>query len=379
MFQPYNDNEYLWKNLYVSNEDEKIDDEIKENYKTPGHPTAFSNAKNVYKFYNGIYSLRRIKNILKGIESYSIHKEFHKGVRNISYARYKRYQFQIDLCFLMDYAEWNDGVKYLLTVIDCFTRFAFVRTLVDKNSNTVLKAFQNVIDTLDVKPRNIVCDRGNEFVNKNFINYCKQQKMTLIQPKSNVHAAYVERFNRTIQNLIYKFMTENSTNRYVDHLDDILNSYNSRYHRMIDMSPMEAETNPEAELHINNLISSNELKIKRKIPSYKIGDFVRIAKQKNTFSRGYQPQSQIEIFRIQKISSNKRIPLYYLSNYDQTENIEGGFYEFELTPVNIETFRIEKILKRRKYRGENQIFVKWLGYSDKYNQWIPESDANQIV
>jgi len=266
-----------------------------------------------------------------------------------------------------------------LTVIDCFTRFAFVRTLVDKNSNTVLKAFQTVIDTLDVKPRNIVCDRGNEFVNKNFINYCKQQKMTLIQPKSNVHAAYVERFNRTIQNLIYKFMTENSTNRYVDHLDDILNSYNSRYHRMIDMSPMEAETNPEAELHINNLISSNELKIKRKIPSYKIGDFVRIAKQKNTFSRGYQPQSQIEIFRIQKISSNKRIPLYYLSNYDQTENIEGGFYEFELTPVNIETFRIEKILKRRKYRGENQIYVKWLGYSDKYNQWIPESDANQIV
>lgn len=378
MFQPYEDDKYLWKNIYVSNDDDKIDEEIKQNYKTPGHPTAFANAKTVYKYYNGIYSLKRIKNILKSIESYSIHKEFHKGLRNISYARYKRYQFQIDLCFLIDYAEWNDGVKYLLTVIDCFTRFAFIRTLNDKNSNTVLKAFQSIINSLDVKPLNVVCDRGNEFVNKNFINYCNQNKIKLIQPKSNIHAAYVERFNRTIQNLIFKFMTENSTNRYIDHLEDILLSYNSRFHRMINMSPIEAENNPNAELHINNMISLRESKINKRKPKLQIGDLVRISKQKNTFTRGYQPQSQIEIFKIQKISSNKRIPLYYLSNYEENENIEGGFYEFELTPVNIETFRIEKVLKRRTYRGEKQILVKWLGYSDKYNQWIPEASTNKI-
>lgn len=379
MFEPYDDNNYLWKNVYVRNRENKIDNEIKENYKTPGHPTAFSNASNVYKYYNGIYPLKRIKNILKGIESYSIHKEYHKGFHNISYARHKRYQFQIDLCFLMQYAEWNDGVKYLLTVIDSFTRFAFIRPLVDKNSKTVLGAFQDIINSLDIKPKNIICDRGNEFVNKNFINFCKQNNIILIQPKSNIHAAYVERFNRSIQNIIYKYMTEYSTNRYIDRLDDLLHSYNSRPHRMIGMSPIEAENNPDAELHINNLISLRESKTPKKQPNLKIGDLVRISKQKDRFSRGYQPQSQEEIFRIYKISSNKKIPLYYLSNYEQDENIEGGFYEFELTPVNIDTFRIDKILKKRTYKGKKQILVKWVGYSDKYNQWIPESSARQIV
>jgi Integrase core domain/Chromo (CHRromatin Organisation MOdifier) domain len=377
MFKPYDDDKYLWTNVHVRNRDNKADEEIKQNYKTPGHPTAFSSAKTVYEYYNGIYPLKRIKNILKSIESYSLHKEFHKGSRNVSYARYKRYQFQIDLCFMMDYAEENDGVKYLLTVIDCFTRFAFIRTLTDKNSNSVLRAFQNIIDKLDIKPLTVVCDRGNEFVNKNFINYCKQNGIKLIQPKSNVHAAYVERFNRTIQNLIFKFMTENNTNRYVDHLEDILHTYNSRFHRMINMSPIEAENNSDAALHINNLISLRESKIQKKEPNLKVGDLVRIFKQKEKFTRGYQPQSQVELFRIRGISSNKKIPLYYLSNYEDSKDIiEGGFYEHELIPVEIDTFRIEKVLKKRTYKGQKQIYVKWLGYNNKYNQWIPESNVS---
>lgn len=376
-FQPYDDNEYLWKNIHVQNSNDKIDDEIKLNYNNPGHPIAFSNARTIYNYYNGEIPLKRIHEILKTIESYSIHKEFHKGPQNISFARFKRYQFQIDLCFLIDYAEWNDDIKYLLTVIDCFTRFAFIRKLKTKDSRSVLKEFQSIINDLDKKPLIIVCDRGSEFVNKYFKDYCRQEKMKLISPQSNLHAAYVERFNRTIQNLIFRFMTENSTNRYIDHLDRILETYNSRYHRMIGMSPIEAENNPEAELYINNLISKRDSNMKKIDPSLKVGDTVRISKQKDKFSRGYQPQSDIEMFKIRSISQNKKIPLYYLID-ENNENIEGGFYKHELTPVNISIYRIEKILKRRTFRGQRQLFVKWEGYSDRFNSWIPEENANLI-
>jgi hypothetical protein len=376
-FQPYDDNEYLWKNIHVQNRDNAIDEEIKLNYKTPGHPIAYSSARNIYKFYNGDIPLKRIKEILKTVESYSIHKEFHKGPQNISFARFKRYQFQIDLCFLIDYAQWNDNVKYLLTVIDCFTRFAFIRTLKSKDSRSVLKEFQSIINELDKKPMMIVCDKGSEFVNKSFKDYCKNEDMKLILPKSNLHASYVERFNRTIQNLIFRFMTENSTNRYIDHLDRILLTYNSRFHRMIGMSPLEAENNPEAELIINNSIAKRDTLMKKVYPKLKIGEFVRISKQKDKFSRGYQPQSQVEIFRINSISKNKKIPLYYLVD-ENNENIEGGFYSYELTPVNINTYRIEKILNRRTFRGQKQVLVKWLGYDDNFNRWIPEEDLNII-
>jgi IS30 family transposase len=376
-FQPYDDHEYLWKNIHVHNRDDKIDEEIKQNYKNPGHPIAFSNAKTIYNFYNGDIPMKRIKEILKTLESYSIHKEFHKGKQNISFARFKRYQFQIDLCFLIDYAEWNDNVKYLLTVIDCFTRYAFVRSLTTKDSKTVLNAFKSIISELEEKPLTIVCDRGSEFVNAAFQTYCNDENMKLILPKSNLHAAYVERFNRTLQNLIFRYMTENSTNRYIDQLDNILQTYNSRYNRMINMSPIEAENNPNAELIINNMISKRDSLIKKEIPKFKIGDTVRISKQKDRFSRGYQPQSQVEIFKIYAISDNKKIPLYYL-NDENNEKIEGGFYSYELTPVNLSIYRIERFIRRRKFRGQNQVLVKWVGYDDRFNRWIPEDDVNDI-
>ena len=378
IFQPYEDNEYLWKNVQVMNDMDKIEDEIRSSYKEPGHPIAFANPRTVYNYYNKQISLKKIREILNSLESYSLHKEFHKGVRNISFARFKRYQFQIDLCFIIDLAEWNNGVKYLLTVIDCFTRYAFVRPLKNKTSAVVLKEFQHVINNINEKPKMIVCDKGNEFINKNFLDFCKKENMKILSPVSNIHATYVERFNRTIQNLIYKFLTETNSKRYVDHLDKLVESYNLRYHRMIEMSPFEAETNPEAELHINKLISAREVQMKKIDPSLRIGDTVRISKQKDKFTRGYDPQSQIEIFKIRKISKNKKIPLYYLSNYENNEDIEGGFYRFELTPVNINSFKIEKIIKRRTLRGIKQVLVKWLGYDEKHNQWIPETDLENI-
>jgi len=71
--------------------------------------------------------------------------------------------------------------------------------------------------------------------------------------------------------------------------------------------------------------------------------------------------------------------LYYLSDYGGRENIKGGFYKFELTPVNITTFRIERIIRRRRGRGGKRfVFVKWLGYDNSHNSWIPEEDLQDI-
>ncbi len=139
-FQPYEDNEYLWKNIQVKNNDDKIEEEIRASYKEPGHPIAFSNPRTIYNYYNKEIPLKKIREILNTIESQSIHKEFRKGKRNISFARFKRYQFQIDLCFIIDLAEWNEGVKYLFTIIDCFTRYAFVKPLKNKTSYNSIRS-----------------------------------------------------------------------------------------------------------------------------------------------------------------------------------------------------------------------------------------------
>ena len=354
-----------------------IEEHLKENYKKTGHPIAFAGINNIYKYYGGKLSVNKIKQILSGIESYTLHREFHKSVRNHSFSNFKRYQFQMDLVDIQHLSAHNDNVKYLLNVIDTFTRYAFVRPLKDKSASTVLKAFKSILNDAGEKPYMIVMDKGTEFKNRQFDNFCAENNIKLINPQTQTHAAYIERFNRTLQQLIYKFMTENETNRFIDNLETLVNTYNNRLHRMIQTSPFKAETDGDSALNINILASKNREKIKKQKPKYQVNSYVRIAKQKTKFSRGYDEQAQREIFRIWKIDVSKRIPLYHLETYDKSEKLQGGFYAYELTPVETEIFRIERVIKKRKYRGKNQLFVKWKGFNDTYNSWIDEADVEQ--
>jgi hypothetical protein len=105
---------------------------------------------------------------------------------------------------------------------------------------------------------------------------------------------------------------------------------------------------------------------------------VRIAKIKGKFSRGYNEQASQEIFKIVEVKKNFKIPLYVLSNYRGDEIIKGSFYPFELVRVRGDVFRVEKVLKRRKVRGRNQLFVKWKGFDDTYNSWIDGTDVQQV-
>lgn len=354
-----------------------IENDIKENYKKPGHPIAFAGIQQIYSYYNRRIPISKIQSILAGIESYTLHKEFHKQQRNTSFTHFKRYQFQMDLVEVQALAQYNSGIRYLLNVIDTFTRYAFVRPLKDKKAITVLNEFKSILDEAQTKPYMIVMDKGTEFMNEQFKKFCSDNNIKLINPQANIHAAYIERFNRTLQTIMYKYMTEHETNRYIDVLQDLVLSYNKRKHRIINMSPYDAENNPSTHLTLNLEQAKRVTLQKQKKPKYAIGSYVRIAKQKGKFSRSYQEQAAQEIFKIYKIDMTKKIPLYHIETYNGDEKISGGFYEFEITPVSTEIFRIEKIIRRRTVRGIRQLYVKWKGFDAKYNSWINETDIEE--
>lgn len=355
-----------------------IENDLKENYTKPGHPIAFAGIQQIYNYYNRKIPLSKIKEFLAGNESYTLHREFHKQKRNLSFTNFKRYQFQMDLVEVQHLAKYNDNIRYLLNVIDTFTRYAFVRPLVDKKATNVLHEFKSILAEAKEKPYMIVMDRGTEFMNQHFKHFCDIEKIKLVNPQANIHAAYIERFNRTLQNIMYKYMTENETNRYIDVLQDLVKTYNNRTHRMINMTPMQAESSKNEQLKISLLQAKRNSFLKQQQPKYQIGTYVRIAKQKGKFSRGYEEQTTQEIFKIYKIDTTKKIPLYHIETYNGDEQIKGGFYSFELTPVSTNIFRVEKILRRRTVRGKRQLFVKWKGFDAKYNSWIDENDIEQV-
>ena len=59
------------------------------------------------------------------------------------------------------------------------------------------------------------------------------------------------------------------------------------------------------------------------------------------------------------------------------EEIQGSFYAEELQKIQEpKVYKVERILDRKRVRGRAMVLVKWLGYSDDFNQWIPESDID---
>ena len=140
-----------------------------------------------------------------------------------------------------------------------------------------------------------------------------------------------KRFIRTLKNKIYKYIILISNNVYIDKLDDIVNEYNSPYHRTIKMKPIDVK-----DINIGKEVNDKD-------PKFKVGDHVRISKYKNIFAKGYTPNWSEENFVIKKIKNT--VPWTYVINDLNGEEIIGAFYEKELQKTNQEEFRIEKVIK----------------------------------
>ena len=110
-------------------------------------------------------------------------------------------------------------------------------------------------------------------------------------------------------------------------------------------------------------------------PKFKVGDKVSISKyRRKVFDKGYTPNWTEEIFLINKIQSTN--PIAYKIKDLNNEEIQGSFYEPELLKVTQHIFRIEKVI-RRDYK-KKQALVKWLGYSDDFNSWVPLKNLKDL-
>ena len=164
-----------------------------------------------------------------------------------------------------------------------------------------------------------------------------------------------ERFIRTIKSKIYKYMTSISKNVYIDKLDDIVDEYNNTYHRTIKMKPIDVKDNTY--INFGKEVNNNNLK-------FKVGDHVRISKYKNIFAKGYTPNWSEEVFVSKEVKNT--VPWTYVINDLSGEEIIGTFYENELQRINLEEFRIEKVIKKIG----DKLYVKWKGYDNSFNSWI---------
>ena len=124
-------------------------------------------------------------------------------------------------------SKFNKGFRFLLCVIDVFSRYAWVVTLKDKKGASIVNAFQKILKESDRKPNKIWVDKGSEFYNNSFKEWLKDNDIDMYSIHNEEKSVVAERFFRTLKTKIYKYMTSISKNVYIDQLDDIVDEYNN--------------------------------------------------------------------------------------------------------------------------------------------------------
>jgi hypothetical protein len=275
--------------------------------------------------------------------------------------------FQADLCNMQKYAKEHDNYKYILTVIDVFSKYAWTKPLKDKSAEFVAAAFEEILK--NGAPDNLMTDSGKEFTNATIKALYKKYGINFYKARNpDIKASVCERFNRTLKTRMWRYFTHKNTNRYIDVLDDLTHAYNNSYHRSIKMAPSAVSEHNTKEVW-HNLFGH---KIRQE-PKYKAGQYVRISKEKSIFAKGFERNYIRENFKITGVIK-QNIPVYELEDL-AGEKVDGHFYSLELQKVNLpETYKINKILGVKGKVPNRQLKVSWVGYPDKFSSWIKASD-----
>jgi len=367
-------------------------DQIIALYQTPGHPVAFSSPGNIFRYFNGRVPESIIRDALEHIDSYTLHREYKQPqVYNTHYVYRRRKQFQADLIDIASLKEENDMVTFLLVVIDVFSRKLWVIPLQRKTAEATKNGLQVWLSSMpNDEPESILTDSGKEFVNRLVSTLMREHNIRMDQSKNIHKAAVAERVNKSIQVLIYKYLTNNGSVRYIDVLPELVSTYNNRKHRSLDyMSPNEADQ-IENQLKVRSIHSVKYGKLasrkKKRVMSalkdkFKKGDTVRIkthAQAPSSARRAYLQQFHGELFTITDINNRLPITMYEIKSMDTEEVIEGGFYANEMTRIRGDTFKIEKIIRTRGKGARKEFLVRWKYFGPQWDSWVKTGDMVNI-
>ena len=354
-------------------------------------PYSFGGVSQVQNHFN--VKSKKIARVLSKSDTYTTFREFKKPGKTPPIRTYgPNYLWEADLMFFThpDFASSNEGFLYILAFIDTFTKQVGMIKLKKKDTQIVTQKMKHRFDNGD-KPKYLRVDAGGEFLSHTFTQMCAKHNVKLYIAQEPIKCAFIERFNRTFKRILVQLMEYHNSIRWMDFIEQALSIYHSRKHSSIGMSPEEAE-DEENHAHIYDKLlrkytEDNRKKIiKNKKPTkFRKGQIVKLFKKKGIFTRGFNPSVTKEYFTIYHIDRRLSKDRYYLKDL-MDDKVIGSFYSEYLVPFTPPTdggvYRIDpkfNDFKRKRIRGVPHIWVKWLGWPSKFNQWVPEADIRHLL
>lgn len=240
----------------------------------------------------------------------------------------------IDLVDLTDYKKQNEGNGWLMNCINSFTRVAYSYPLKTKSDKETSKALSQLIQDSPAFTT-IMTDDGNEWLGM-FGKLIKEHNIKHIKtaPYSPQSNGKVERFNKTIKTILFKYFKSNDTYKWIDVLPKLINNYNSSYHRIIKMEPKKVNEENKKKVYENIIKTMINTKITNE-KKLKVGTKVRVWETKKLFEKAFKKEWSDEVYTIEDIKYGIRNLVYdkYVVVNEHGHKQKKKYLISELKPV----------------------------------------------
>lgn len=306
---------------------------LRDLFYTFSSPTSFAPPLKLYlaaRKIDPFITLDRVERWLSRQPAYTQYRVNHQRFkRRKVLVRGAGWQFQADLMDMHNLSRENKGNKFLLTVIDCFSRLATAIPIRSKHAHRVVDGMKLAFNQLGT-PQKLQTDAGKEFYNTQMKSFLRQRGVILFSTDQELKAQIVERFNRTIRDKIKKYLIYAKTLKYIDVLPQLLQSYNRAKHRSLrGFSPI--EVNKQNEKTVFHHQYDSYLKARCKAHKFQVGDQVRAMAKKFHLIKDL-PTFENEIFEIiESLATDP--PMYRLKRLSTGSIVRGAYYENQLQKV----------------------------------------------
>ena len=276
----------------------------------------------------------KISEFLRENQTHSVHRRIVKT----KFPRRRiitRYPFQIFQGDLIEYSQSsfvyaNKGYRFILVLIDCFSKMVYARPVKRKSAEYVSMAMESIFNSFDYFPNTLITDHGLEFFNSKVADVLKTYGINhyYLKTKTKWKTAMAERVIRTLKSRLQKYFYLKKTKNWIDVLNQVVENYNNTPHRTIGRAPSSVTFQNSGEVY-KKMFGDINLRV---IPKLAKGDKVRLLLEKNLFDKGYTQNWTQEIYRIKDVRQQAGVVWYKVESLAGDE-VPGIKYYYQLNLI----------------------------------------------
>ena len=257
---------------------------------------------------------------------------------------------QVDLIDVQKLAGKNSGVRYLMTYIDLFSKWAAVVPLKNKTIIAVTAGMKTILDNMPSawRPKLLQSDNGAEFARTfELALHARNIKTIHSAAYSPQTQGAIERFNRTLKSAMFELMTRKQDMRYIDYIPALVDNFNNTKHGTTGFKPSEIMENMPLSQEVIDLIHEGmRKKIKRSTQhetTFEVDDFVRVAvttesaiRKTERFRKKISANWSREVFQVYAVSEPEAAgtqPQYLLKNLTTNRKSKKRYFGYQLQPT----------------------------------------------